>query len=80
MVDAGKAHDIFEVLEATDGIVRVKTPFLFEIGEELAVRVERNGTTADGFARVRAHVDLDGDKVTELELADPSEPRRGESG
>jgi hypothetical protein len=40
--------------------VRARSPFLFEIGEELALRIDDK----DARARVRAHVE----GVTELEL------------
>ena len=60
--------DVFEVLDITDGIARVRSPFLFEIGEELSVRIEQDGTTSDVTARVRAHVGASDARVTELEL------------
>ena len=80
LVDDGKATDVFVVLEQVDGVVRVTTPFLFEIGEELRVRVEENGSVTDATARVRGHVKRGDDVITELELADQSEPRRMVTG
>ncbi len=80
LLDNGQPHDIFEVVEVTDGVVRARSPFLFEIGEELKVRIERDGTVVDASARVRGHVGTGEDRVTELELADQSEPRRVVSG
>jgi hypothetical protein len=77
LVDGGKSHDVFEVIEERDGVVRARAPFLFEIGEEMTVQIERDGTVVDAQARVRAHVVVDGDAITELELSDQSEPRRG---
>jgi len=56
-------------------IVRVRSPFLFEIGEELAVRIEHDGVVSDATARVRAHVGPDDARITELEISDRSEPR-----
>lgn len=60
LVEAGATHDVFEVVEVADGIVRARSPFLFEIGEELKLQIDDKPASA----RVRAHV---GD-VTELEL------------
>ena len=60
LVEGGATHDVFEVVEVAEGLVRARTPFLFEIGEELKLRIDDKDVTA----RVRGH--LDG--VTELEL------------
>lgn len=68
VVDGEQAHDVFEVLGITDNVARVRSPLLFEIGEELAVRVERDGTATDMVARVRAHLGPVDSRVTELEL------------
>jgi len=80
LVDDDKPCDVFEVVELTDGLVRARSPYLFEIGEEMKVRIERDGTVLDATARVRGHVGNGDDKVTELELADKTEPRRVVSG
>ena len=69
VVDGAEAHDVFEVLGITDGIARVRSPLMFEIGEELNVRVERDGTTTEMVARVRAHIGLPDARITELELS-----------
>ena len=50
------AHDVFEVVEIVPtAIARVRSPFLFEIGEELRVRIEQD-RVFEVIARVRAHV------------------------
>lgn len=65
LVDEGQTHDVFEVVDATDVVVHARSPYLFEVGEELRVRVERDGKTAhETTARVRAHHG----GVSELEL------------
>jgi len=69
VVDGGTEHDVFEVIELADGIARVRSPYLFEIGEELAVRFAQGGAFLDGTARVRAHSGPADDPVTELELS-----------
>jgi hypothetical protein len=68
VIEGDSSHDVLDVVDVVDGVVRARTAFLFEIGEELAVRIENDGTASDAIARVRAHVG-DGDaRVTELEL------------
>jgi len=64
LVEGGETHDVFDVVEVTDGVVRARTPFLFEIGEELKLQIDDQETSA----RVRAHVGGPGDTITELEL------------
>jgi hypothetical protein len=60
LVDNGTPHDVFEVVAVEDGLVRARSPFLFEIGEQLVLRIDDK----DATVRVRAHVD----GVTELEI------------
>ena len=80
LIDDGQPYDVFDVLAVDDGVVRARAAYLFEIGEELAVRVEEDGKVSDAIARVRGHV-ADGDtRVTELELHDQSAPRPIVSG
>jgi hypothetical protein len=69
LVDGHGAHDVFELVSIADNVVRARSPFLYEIGEELRVRVEQGGKTTDSTARVRAHVGPADARVTELELA-----------
>ena len=68
LVDAGQPIDVFDVVEITNDLARVRTSFLFELGEELTVRIEEPGATFEAAARVRAHVGPADDKITELEL------------
>ncbi|MBA3398116.1 MAG: hypothetical protein H0T89_36155 [Deltaproteobacteria bacterium] len=73
--DDGKLHDVLEVVELVGTIARVRSPFLFEIGEELSVRIEQAGAVSEAKARVRAHTGPAEERVTELELTARSEPR-----
>ena len=68
LLDEDKPVDVFDLVELADGILCVRTPYLFEVGEQLSVRIEREGATADMQARVRAHVGPADNKLTELEL------------
>jgi len=68
VLDAETAHDVFELVGMTDGVVRARSPFQFEIGEELRVRIEQDGKTTEAVARVRAHVGPLDARITELEI------------
>ena len=70
LLDDGKSHDVFEVLEVAGAILRMRSPFLFEVGEEMQVRIERDGVISEATARVRAHIVDGAGKITELELAE----------
>jgi len=70
VLDDGQPHDIFDLLALADGIARVRSPFLFEVGEELAVRIELDGRVSEATARVRAHVGPEEARITELEISD----------
>jgi len=77
VVDGDARHEVFDVLDFSDGVLRARSAFLFEIGEELRVRIERGGG-ADicvAVARVRGHSGPDDARVTELEISDPTPPR-----
>ena len=76
VIEGGQSHDVLEVLEHANNLIRARTSFLFEVGEELPVRIESGGEVSLAVARVRGHVG-DGDgHITELELADVGEPRK----
>ncbi len=73
VLDGGQPHEVFDVLALADGIARVRSPFLFEVGEELAVRIEVDGRVSEATARVRAHVGPEEARITELEISDRSD-------
>jgi len=75
VVADGQEHDVFDTLDVARDVARVRSPFLFEIGEELAVRIEQGGAISDARARVRAHVGPAEARITELELVERSTPR-----
>lgn len=72
LVEGGATHDVFNLVERTPGLVRVQTPYLFEVGEELNLRIEDGGEATDRVARVRGHVKTGDSTVTELELTEPA--------
>lgn len=75
MLDDGHALELFEVVGVSPTGIQVRSAFLFEIGEELSVRIEQGGTTSDATARVRSHGGPAEARITELEIFDRSEPR-----
>jgi hypothetical protein len=76
LVEDEGIFEVFDVLGLADGVLRVRTAYLFEVGEELRVKIEQDGEVTEAAARVRAHLGSDEAKVTELEISDRSEPRR----
>ena len=64
-MEAGSARDVFEVVAVDEAVVRVRTEFLFEVGEELNLAIERDDARSEVLVRVRAHT-RDGE--TELEV------------
>lgn len=70
LVDGGQTHDVFELVELTDALARVRTAFLFELGEELKLRIDDTGGAFEVPARVLAHVGPGDEKITELELGE----------
>ncbi|CAN5723751.1 hypothetical protein BH11MYX1_BH11MYX1_24480 [soil metagenome] len=77
LVDVGAPSDVFELIDLTDSTLVARSPFLFEIGEELNLRLDRDGSLSEITARVRSHR---ADGTSELEILDQSEPRRAGSG
>ena len=68
LLEGGSEHDVFELVELTEGVARVRTAFLFDVGEELKLRVDRDGTVTDTVGRVRTHTGPADARITELEL------------
>jgi hypothetical protein len=64
--DGERTYDVFELVDLDEDILRVRTPLLFEIGEELQLRISTR-TPSDVTARVVAHVGSSA-CVTELEI------------
>ena len=75
VVDGEAQHEVFDVLELAGDVIRVRSALLFELGEELSVRIERGGSVRHATARVRAHTGPEDARITELELSDRAAPR-----
>ena len=75
MLEGEIPHEVFDVLEIAGNVIQVRSAFLFEIGEELPVRIEQDGSVSDATARVRAYLGPNDSRITELEISERSEPR-----
>lgn len=64
LVQGSSDHDVFEVVEVTDAAAKVRSPFLFEVGEVFTVKIDHK----ELVARVVGHSGPADAKVTELEL------------
>lgn len=73
VLDGESPLEVFDVLAIAGTIVRARSALLFEVGEELSVRIERDGSAWEGVARVRAHVPDGADRVTELVISERPE-------
>lgn len=72
VVDGQAEHEVFDVVDFSGQVLRVRSAFLFEVGEELGIRIDRGGSAADAIARVRAHTGPDDARITELEVSEPA--------
>jgi hypothetical protein len=70
IVEGDDALEVFDVLGHTGFVIQARSPLLFEVGEELSVRIEHAGRVADAMVRVRAHVGPAAARVTELEVTE----------
>jgi hypothetical protein len=65
IIDDTGTHDVLEVVALDGNKLRVRSPYLFEVGEELRIRIDDAGASREVTALVRMH---DADHVSELEL------------
>jgi hypothetical protein len=80
VLDGDTPHEVFDLLDITGAVIRARSALLFEVGEELCLRIEHGGSVWDATARVRGHIGPDHDRVTELEISARSVPVRAVSG
>jgi hypothetical protein len=77
LVQGGTAPiEVFDVIGVAQNVIQVRSAFLFELGEELSVQIEQDGSVSEATARVRAHLGTADTRTTELEISERSEPRR----
>lgn|SRR5688500_2677990 len=76
VLDGEVAHDILDLLVIADEVIRVRSALLFEVGEELNLRIEQDGSAWDTTGRVRAHVGTGPERITELEISSRPPARR----
>lgn len=74
VLDGDDAHEVFDVLSVSASLARVRSAWQFEVGEQLRVRIERDGASSVATARVRGHVGPPDARITELELVRAGEP------
>jgi hypothetical protein len=75
VVDGDAQHEVFDVVDASGDVIRARCAYLFELGEELSIRIEQDGRVSEATARVRAHTGPAEARITELEISDRSAPR-----
>jgi hypothetical protein len=80
VLDGEAPHEVFDVLGVTGNLVRVRSAFLFEVGEELQVRIEQDGSVSEATVRVRGHIGPEDARITELEISERSTPGPPASG
>lgn len=79
VLDGGTPRDVFDVLGAASpaspgqpSTLRVRSAYLFEVGEELNIRIEQDGNVSEAVARVKKHLGHDEARITELEILERS--------
>jgi hypothetical protein len=68
LLEDGNSCDVFDPVEVTESVVRVRTAFQFEVGEELKLRIDDGASSREVVARVRGHAGSPEGRVTELEV------------
>src|SRR5262245_34945394 len=73
VLDGDSSHEVFDLVGITGMMIRARSALLFEVGEELCLRIEDGGSVWMATARVLAHTGPDHDRVTELEISERCE-------
>lgn len=77
---AGTSYEVFDVVRYEAGKLVVRGPLLFEVGETLRIRLERDGDVNEVRARIAAHAGTGEDLVTEITILETQPLRRMISG
>jgi len=68
VLDGDAEHDVFELIGVSDGVMRARSAFQFEVGEELQLRLVDGDKVTTQRARVRGFAGPVDARITELEL------------
>jgi hypothetical protein len=67
--DAGASYDVFDLVSFDDKRVVVRGSLLFEVGEQLHLRIDRAGEVTEVRGRVEQHVAPNGEPGMQTEIA-----------
>ena len=76
----GTTYDVFEVVSYEANKLLVRAPLLFEVGEQLRLKVERDGNITELKVRVDSHTGTGDDVVTVITVVESQAVRRMVSG
>lgn len=76
----GSTYDVFEVVSFEGNKLVVKGPLLFEVGETLRLRVERDGNISELAVRIDAHTGAGDDLQTSITVVETQPVKRMVSG
>jgi hypothetical protein len=80
----GASYEMFDIVSYEGETLVVKGPLLFEVGETLRLKLERDGNVSELRVRVAAHAGTglgdDGDVMTEIRVVDSQPVKRLVSG
>jgi hypothetical protein len=76
----GTTYDVFEVVSYEGNKLVVKGPLLFEIGETLRLKVERDGNVSELKVKVTAHTGSGDDVQTAITVVETQPVRKLISG
>jgi len=76
----GASYEMFDIVSYEGETLMVKGPLLFEVGETLRLKLERDGNVSELRARVAAHAGAGEDVLTEIRVVDTVPVKRLVSG
>jgi hypothetical protein len=76
----GATYEPFEVVTFEGAKLVVRGPLLFEVGENLRLKVERDGNVSEVKVRISAHAGSGEDVLTELTVLETQPVKRLISG
>jgi|SRR5688572_15866066 hypothetical protein len=76
----GTTYDVFEVVSYEGNKLVVKGPLLFEIGETLRLKLERDGNISELMVRIDAHTGTGDEVHTSITVVEVQPVKRMVSG